>query len=101
MLFEGNLKSLSQKDIDSAFKNAPSCLINGNNIKLTDLLVESKVSASKRQAREDIQNGSISVNSEPCPDPEKNLTAKDHLFGKYIIIRKGKRQYFLARLKSK
>ena len=100
-LFEGDLKSLSNQDINNAFGHMPSSLIEKNEIKLIDLLVESKISVSKRQAREDAQSGSIFINGEPCSDPEKNLTAKDQLFGKYIIIRKGKKQYFLVQLKSR
>jgi len=82
MLFEGDIKSLTKADIDNIFGKMPSYSAKSD-VKLIDLLVESKISASKRQAREDIKSGSISVN---------------RLFGKYIIIRKGKKQYFLIQL---
>ncbi|MCW5550104.1 MAG: tyrosine--tRNA ligase [Opitutaceae bacterium] len=60
---------------------------------LVELLVHSGLSPSKGQARKDIEGGGIYVNNVKSPDPVRALTAADLLFGKYLLLRKGKRTY--------
>jgi tyrosyl-tRNA synthetase len=97
-LFYGNLKDLSEKEIEEGFKDIPSKIIqNKNEIKLAEIILASGAVASKRQAKEDIKNGAISVNGENFTDTDKKIPASERLFGKYIIIRKGKRNYFLVK----
>ncbi len=97
-LFYGNLKGLSEGEIEEGFKDVPSATIqNKKEIELTELLLTVGILSSKRQAREDIKNGAISINGEICADSEKIISASEKLFGKYIIIRKGKKNYFLAK----
>jgi len=62
-----------------------------------ELLVKSGASSSKRQAREDIENGAISVNGKICKEINKMLGLKDYLYNEYLIIRKGKKNYFLIK----
>lgn len=96
-LFYGNVKSLSKKQIQEALANVPSvALKEPDRMKLIDFLIAVGVSPSKRQAREDIESSSIFVNGEVCVDVEKSLRFSDRLFGEYIVIRKGKRNYFLV-----
>jgi tyrosyl-tRNA synthetase len=98
ILFGGDIKSLSAKDIENVFGNMPSFVIeNKKDIDLADLLVDAQIVESKRQAKEDIQNNAISVNGEILNNVESKLTAKNKLFNKYIIIRKGKKNHFLIR----
>jgi len=97
-LFGGNIKSLSEGDIKNVFGQMPSFTIeNKQEVDFTDLLVDAKISESKRQAREDIENKSISVNGEIFQGAENKLSLKDRLFNKYIIIRRGKKNYFLIK----
>ena len=64
---------------------------------LIDLLVEGGVSSSKRQAREDIKNGAISINGERRTDLAMTLTPNDALAGMFVVVRRGKHKYFLIR----
>ena len=63
-LFSGDVKNLSAAKIKQGFKDVPS--FNAEDLvgNLVDLLVAAKISPSKRQAREDITNGAVTVNGE-------------------------------------
>jgi len=56
-------------------------------------LVHAGLAPSNGQARKDIEGGGIYVNNVKCPDITRTLTTADLLFGKYILLRKGKRTY--------
>ncbi|WP_339162149.1 tyrosine--tRNA ligase [Siminovitchia sp. FSL W7-1587] len=95
-LFSGNIKELSIEEIEQGFKDVPSYEHQAEETNgLVDLLVAAKISPSKRQAREDIQNGAISVNGDRITDTGYELGEKDRLGGKFTIIRRGKKKYHL------
>ena len=97
-LFYGNLTELNEQEVEEGFSDVPSFTLTGETEKgLIDLLVEAGVSQSKRQAREDIKNGAVSVNGARQTDLGTNLTARDTLAGKFVVIRRGKHKYFLIR----
>jgi len=99
-LFRGDIRSLSGEEIQQGFKNVPSYhLQEKGDIGLVDLLVESNITSSKRQAREDIQNGAIYVNGDRCRDIDRIITKNDCLGGQYIVIRRGKKKYYLIHWK--
>ena len=52
---------------------------------------------SKRQAREDVQNGAIYVNGERRQDLAAELTETDKIEGQFTVIRRGKKKYFLLK----
>jgi tyrosyl-tRNA synthetase len=60
---------------------------------VTELLVQSKLAPSKGQARKDIEAGGIYLNNIRLTEPNKAATLNDLLFGKYLLLRKGKRNY--------
>jgi len=93
-LFYGDLKSLSENEIKEGLADVPSFVLKEKKINLVDLLVKAKISPSKRQAREDIKNGAIYLNGFR-QNEDKELTLKDRLYGKFLIIRRGKKNYFL------
>ena len=62
-----------------------------------DLLVEAGISSSKRQAREDVSNGAISVNGEKVTDLEYVVDAKDRLEDAFSIVRRGKKKYHMVK----
>ena len=62
---------------------------------LVDLLVEMGIRKSKREAREFITNGSISINGKKITDLEFMVTKEVAIEDKYIIIRRGKKKYFI------
>ena len=96
-LFSGDVRSLSAAEIEQGFKDVPSfnaADVEGN---LVDLLVAAKISPSKRQAREDITNGAVTVNGERITDTAYELQASDRIEGQFTIIRRGKKKYTLIR----
>ena len=64
---------------------------------LINLLVMSKISPSKRQAREDISNGAIYVNGERAQDLERIISEQDRIEGQFTVVRRGKKKYFLIK----
>ncbi|WP_026676606.1 tyrosine--tRNA ligase [Fictibacillus gelatini] len=95
-LFSGQLSDLTAAEIEQGFKDVPSFTMETKEeIGLVDLLVASKVSPSKRQAREDISNGAIYINGERCQDLNKAIGAEDRIEDRFVIIRRGKKKYFL------
>ena len=97
-LFSGDVKDLTVKDIDLIFKDAEKKELD-KEMNLVDLLVEKQICSSKREAREFISGGTISINGDKATDLEKNISNKDAIEGKYIILRRGKKKYFLIECK--
>jgi len=95
--FYGNIKDLSEDEVEEGFKGIPSTTISENEIGIVDLLVSAGVSTSKRQAREDIKNKAIYINDECSTDLDRTLLPNDRLHQKYTIIRRGKKNYFLIK----
>lgn len=95
-LFSGNIKELSAQDVKVGFKDVPSLEKDrSEDLSLVDVLVESKLSPSKRQAREDIQNGAVYINGERQTDIGHLLTAEDRIEDQFTVLRRGKKKYFL------
>ncbi|WP_020060126.1 tyrosine--tRNA ligase [Bacillus sp. 123MFChir2] len=96
-LFSGSVAELTAAEIEQGFKDVPSVERSTEDTLLVDVLVESKISPSKRQAREDITNGAVYVNGERTQELDYTVTEKDRIEGKFTIIRRGKKKYFLIR----
>ncbi|MEH6889208.1 tyrosine--tRNA ligase [Bacillus sp. JJ864] len=96
-LFSGSVAELTAAEIEQGFKDVPSVERSTEDALLVDVLVESKISPSKRQAREDITNGAVYVNGERTQELDYTVTEKDRIEGKFTIIRRGKKKYFLIR----
>ncbi|GEK31804.1 tyrosine--tRNA ligase [Kurthia zopfii] len=96
-LFSGDLKALSVEEMKVAFSGVPSVEVAKADSKIVELLVEAKISPSKRQAREDVTNGAISINGEKVQDLEYTIDAKDRLEDSFTIIRRGKKKYFMVK----
>lgn len=92
-LFSGNIKELSGKELKDAMKNAPQATVENTEHPLVNLLVDTKISSSRRQAREDIKNGAIYINGEREQDIDYTVTSKDFLEGDLIVFRRGKKKY--------
>ncbi|HLQ97326.1 MAG TPA: tyrosine--tRNA ligase [Candidatus Dormibacteraeota bacterium] len=99
-LFSGDLKQLSAADIEQGFKDVPTYEVNKEEIHLVDLLVQASISSSKRQAREDINNGAIYVNGERNQDLQHMISQADRIEDQFTIIRRGRRNYFLIHFKN-
>ncbi|WP_129691782.1 tyrosine--tRNA ligase [Gottfriedia acidiceleris] len=97
-LFSGSVKELTAAEIKQGFKDVPSFNLSEAEKGLVDLLVEAKISPSKRQAREDVQNGAVYVNGDRIQDVATVLTKQDAIEEQFIIIRRGKKKYHLVTL---
>lgn len=95
-LFSGDLKSLTADEMKAAFKDVPSVEMKKQANSIVDLIVEGKISPSKRQAREDITNGAISINGEKIRDLDYIVDEKDRLDDEFAIIRRGKKKYHMV-----
>lgn len=96
-LFYGNLQSLTAEEMGEAFKDVPSMAVSDQGVGLVELLVQSGLSSSRRQAREDIKNGAIRINDRPETDLQRELLAADRLCGKYTLLQRGKKNHFLIK----
>ncbi|MCP2035232.1 tyrosyl-tRNA synthetase [Planomicrobium sp. HSC-17F08] len=95
-LFSGDLKALSAEEMKAAFKDVPSVEMVKEPKSIVDLIVEAGISSSKRQAREDVTNGAISVNGEKVTDLEYVIDEKDRLDDAFAIVRRGKKKYHMV-----
>ncbi|MFJ7974577.1 tyrosine--tRNA ligase [Peribacillus sp. NPDC096379] len=97
-LFSGDVKNLSASEIQVGFKDVPSFSRNNtDDINVVELIVEANISPSKRQAREDIQNGAISINGEKVTDLAYIVTEADKIEGQFMLVRRGKKKYTLIK----
>ncbi|MFM5255281.1 tyrosine--tRNA ligase [Aeromonas hydrophila] len=94
LLFSGEVARLGESDLAQLAQDGmPGWRIEGET-DLVTLLVESGLANSKRIARELLAAGAISLNGEIRRD--EPLTAADRLFGRYLLLRRGKKQYRLV-----
>lgn len=94
-LFSGNIESFTENDIKDAFKGIEPFKID-KDMSLVDLLIYGGICSSKREAREFISNGSISVNGKKVTDLDLVISKDISLCSKYIIIRRGKKKYYIG-----
>ena len=95
-LFAGNIKNLSVKELKQGLRGVPNYQVKADdNLNIVELLVTASVVNSKRQAREDVQNGAIYVNGERIQDLNYTLTDADKLENELTVIRRGKKKYFV------
>ena len=93
-LFAGDYKSLSLADVRAGMSNVPHVKLTPG--PLVDALVAAKVCASKREAREFINNGAISVNGEVVKDPAWELSPACAIGGEVVVLRRGKKKFYLG-----
>ena len=94
-LFSGDIKSFTGKDVEVAFSGLEPFKMNEDSL-LIDVLVNNGVCSSKREAREFMGNGSITVNGDKVTDLEFMITKDVCIDSKYIVIRRGKKKYHLG-----
>ncbi|WP_394239093.1 tyrosine--tRNA ligase [Niallia oryzisoli] len=99
-LFSGDVRGLTADEIEDGFKHMPTFLASKDTKNIVDWLVELGIEPSKRQAREDITNGAISMNGEKVTDVNEVVSIENSFDGKFIIIRKGKKNYSLVKLED-
>jgi tyrosyl-tRNA synthetase len=90
--------------LDSIVEDVPCIKIervkfDGAGIPLVEILVDAKLCSSKGQARKDIESGGIYVNTNREKNPLRAVISNDLLFGKHILLRKGKKNYVVVTAK--
>ena len=96
-LFGGDVKNLTKEEIEMGFKDVPSFNID-ENIKLIDMLIENNVCSSKREAREFLKAGSITINGDKVYDEEMLITKDIAIEGSILVIKRGKKKNFIAKI---
>ena len=98
-LFTGDVQQLNADEIEQGFKNMPTFESEKVEQNLATWLVDLGIEPSRRQSREDIQNGAISINGEKITDLEHVWTLEQSFEGRFVLVRRGKKKYFLVKLK--
>lgn len=100
-----NIKKLDDATIISAFANVPNFTISNdeitNNITIMDLCIKNKIFKSKGEFKKLVQNGGLYMNMIKLNNFEQQITVNDLINNKFIIIRQGKKKYFLFLLEKK
>ena len=97
-LFSGNVKDIDTNLIGKVFKDVPNSDMKSDK-NIVDLLVDTNICSSKREAREFITTGAISINGDRITDLDTIITKDNSIDNKYIIVRRGKKKYYLVNIK--
>ena len=97
-LFSGKVKSLSKKEIEDVFKGVPT-FETEDNVNIIDLLVGNNIASSKREAREFVNAGSITINEEKITDENYVITKETAIDSEILVVRRGKKKYFIGNIK--
>ena len=97
-LFSGNVKDIDTNLIGKVFKDVPNSDMESDK-NIVDLLVDTNICSSKREAREFITTGAISLNGDRITDLDTIITKDNSIDNKYIIVRRGKKKYYLVNIK--
>jgi tyrosyl-tRNA synthetase len=96
LLFAGKIKEIPVNDLLAGLKDVPHFETKGGNV--MDVLVGAGVCSSKREAREFISGGSLTLNGDPLKDMSQEINADTCLAGRYLVVRRGKKKYYLGEL---
>jgi tyrosyl-tRNA synthetase len=96
-LFTGDVRALDEVMLREVFAEVPHStyprsLLEGEGAALVDLLPQTSLASSKREAREFLQNGAVVVNGEKAP-ADRTLSTSDLLHGNTILLRRGKKHW--------
>lgn len=94
VLFSGNIKELSYSELKDAFKDVPNFKLEEGT--LIDTLVNNNVVSSRREAREFLNAGSISINGDKVTDENMIVNKELAVEGKMVVIRRGKKKYYVG-----
>ena len=94
-LFSGNINNLTKEQIQMGFKDVPKTKVS-EDMNIVDLLILANIVKSKREAREFIQNGAITVNGEKVTSLDFVVTKENAIGNAYSMVRRGKKSYSLV-----
>ncbi len=102
-LFGGDLLGLSATEIEDIFSDVPSSELDkdkiaGAGLSIVDLLADSGLAKSKGEARRSIGEGGIYLNNQRVSDPAQAVTAENIIEGRFLVLRKGRKNYHLVKV---
>ena len=95
-LFSGDIKALTAKEIEMGFSDLP-CVEISEPTSIVDLLIRSEVASSKREAREFLRNGAVTLNGDKVTDEGYVVDKESAIEGKFVVLRRGKKKYALVK----
>lgn len=101
-LFGGSLSGLSANDIADIFEEVPASELprsdySGEGMSIVDALTRTGVASSRGEARRLVEGGGVYVNNTQA-DGSRRITLNDSIEGRFIVLRKGRKNYHLIRL---
>ena len=101
ILFGGNLDGVSESTFNDIVGEVPTkeiekSKLDGAGMPLVEVLAHSGLCPSKGQARKDIEGGGVYVNNVREPNAQRKVGTNDLLFGKHLLLRKGKKNYVVV-----
>ena len=102
ILFGGSLEGITEKQFNEVIAEVPNVTLSKSVLgqpegALIDILIAAKLCPSKGQARKDIEANGINVNNVRATDIKLVLNTEHLLFGQFVLLRKGKKNYALVR----
>ena len=99
-LFSGEYGDLSANEIKQALSDMPHVEVDSEAGNVVEWLVDkTNIEPSRRQAREDIKNGALTINGSKVTDPEQVVDPKEKYEGQYVVVKIGKKRYYLVHVK--
>ena len=97
-LYHGSIADLSESELTQAFGKMPTVNVTNEEKDVVNWLVDSTIYSSKRQAREDVTNGAITINGVKVTSLDEIVRPHKNSHGHFVIVRKGKKKYTLAKI---
>lgn len=97
-LFNNKFKELSKEDIIELFGEQDIKQVESN-LNIVDFVVNMGAVKSKREAREFIQNGAISINGDKVDNTEMVVSDDMFIENTYIVVKRGKKNYYIGKKK--
>ena len=97
-LFNNKFNDLSKSDIEDLFKGQEIKSIESN-VNMVDFVLNIGIAKSKREAREFIEAGAISINGEKVTDIGRIIDESNFIEKTYIVVKRGKKNYYIGKIK--
>ncbi len=98
-LFSGDVEQLTEPELDQACRTMPTTVLGreeAQHLPVVDLLTRVGLVASKREARDLVTAGAISINGRRVKNVDADVSRETARFGRFLILRKGKKSYHAA-----
>ena len=99
-LYRGSIADLTKRELEQAFGKMPTVTVGPEEKAVVDWLVDTKICPSKRQAREDVQNGAITINGIKVTDLEEIVRPHKNSEVRILLFARVKRNILLQKLKN-